>query len=205
LAGKKEQKDNSTLALKISLRRNLLKEVETPVIMETHGGYGKIFELCYADLLAGVVFEKDPEKAGYLAGQRPTWAVYEGDCLKGIAARLGSHLPINFLDLDPYGSPWEIIEAFFDHWGSFPERLAVAINDGLRQHAKMKLSWQTPVMAGKVQKYGNNAIYLNYKEICQEMLEEKAAQAGYRLSRWTAYYCGFREQMTHYGAILERT
>ena len=183
----------------------MLKEVETPVVMETHGGYGKIFELCYADLLAGVVFEKDPQKAGYLAGQRPTWAVYEGDCLKGLAAQVGSHLPINFLDLDPYGSPWEIINAFFDSWQEFPAKLAVAVNDGLRQKLKMQGAWSVAALEEMVVRYGNQAFYANYKEICQEMLEEKAAQAGYRLSRWTAYYCGFREQMTHYGAILERT
>jgi hypothetical protein len=191
--------------LKISLRRNLLAEIESPVILETHGGYGKIFELCYADLADGVVFEKDPDKAGFLASQRPTWAVYEGDCLKGIAARVGSHLPVNFLDLDPYGSPWEIINAFFENWLDFPDRLAVAVNDGLRQKCKMNGAWSVGVLAEKVARYGNQAFYGDYKKICRELLEEKAAQAGYRLDRWTAYYCGFRGQMTHYGAVLERT
>lgn len=175
------------------------------MILETHGGYGKIYELCYADLPAGVVFEKDPDKAGFLAGQRPTWAVYEGDSLKGIAARVGSHLPVNFLDLDPYGSPWEIINAFFENWGELPDRLAVAVNDGLRQKCKMNGAWSVGVLAEKVARYGNQSLYADYKEICRELLEEKAAQAGYRLSRWTAYYCGFRGQMTHYGAVLERT
>ena len=191
--------------MKISLRRNLLAEIESPVILETHGGYGKIFELCYADIISGVVFEKDPDKAGFLAGQRPTWAVYEGDCLKGIAARVGSHLPVNFIDLDPYGSPWEIINAFFESWDEFPDHLAVAVNDGLRQKCKMNGAWSVGVLAAKVARYGNQALYADYKEICRELLEEKAARAGYRLSRWTAYYCGFRGQMTHYGAVLERT
>ena len=138
------------MPLKISLRRNLLKETVNPVVMETHGGYGKIFELCYAQLQEGVVFEKDPEKAGYLALQRPTWAVYEADCEKAIRGRIGSHLPVNFLDLDPYGSPWEILNAFFENWPEFPERLAIAVNDGLRQKCKMNGAWTVGVLAEKV-------------------------------------------------------
>lgn len=193
------------MPLKISLRRNLLKEMSHPVILETHGGYGKIFELCYAHLLEGVVFEKDPDKASYLALQRPTWAVYEADCEIAVRGGIGSHLAVNFLDLDPYGSPWEIIKTFFENWPEFPDRLAVAVTDGLRQKCRMQGAWSVRALAEMVAKYGNQVFYLNYKEICRELMEKKAARVGYRLERWAAYYCGFAGQMTHYGAILERS
>jgi hypothetical protein len=95
--------------------------------------------------------------------------------------------------------------AVFESWIAFPDRLAIAVNDGLRQKFKMNGAWSVGVLAEKVARYGNQSFYAGYKEICRELLEEKAAQAGYRLDRWTAYYCGFAGQMTHYGAILERT
>ncbi len=172
--------------------------------METHGGFGKIFDLCYSQIQEGVVFETDPQKSNYLAKQRPTWAVYEADCMRAIAGRVGAHLPINFIDIDPYGSPWEIINAFFDNWQQFPPRLAIAVNDGLRQKLKMQGAWSVGALEEMVSRLGNQAFYANYKEICQMMLQEKAAQAGYKLIRWAAYYCGHLNQMTHYAAILER-
>ena len=172
--------------------------------METHGGYGKIYDLCYSQIQQGVVFETDPKKSNYLATQRPTWAVYEADCAKAIAERVGGHLPINFLDLDPYGSPWEIVNAFFDSWQVFPGRLAVAVNDGLRQKLKMQGAWSVGALEEMVARFGNQAFYANYKEICQTMLQEKAAQVGYRLTKWAAYYCGHAKQMTHYGAVLDK-
>jgi hypothetical protein len=199
---KAEQKDNTTLLLKASLRRQLIREIKGPVVLETHGGYGKLFDLCYSQLREGVVFEKHPQKADYLAKQRPTWAVYEADSLMAISERVGNHLPINFLDIDPYGSPWEIINAFFYNWIELPPVLGIAVNDGLRQKLKMQGGWSVGALEEIVSRYGNQGLFKNYKEICQEMLSEKAAQVGYRLDRWVAYYCGYQNQMTHYGAVL---
>ena len=34
------------------------------------------------------------------------------------------------------------------------------------------------------------------------MLKDKAARAGYTLRRWTAYYCGHAQTMSHYAAVL---
>lgn len=47
---KAKQKDNSTLNLKASLRHNLLREIDNPVVLETHGGYGHLYERCYRGL-----------------------------------------------------------------------------------------------------------------------------------------------------------
>jgi hypothetical protein len=198
------QKDNSTIRLKVALRRNLLKEIEKPVVMETHGGFGKIFTRCYSEIASGVVFEKDQAKASFLAKQRPTWAVYECDCLVALAGGVGSHLPINFIDLDPYGEPWPVLDAFLESERPFPDRLAIAVNDGLRQSLKMNGGWHVGSMESVVQKYGNDVLYDQYLNICKELLKEKAAQAGYHLRRWAGYYCGHADQMTHYAAVLEK-
>lgn len=200
---KSTQKDNSTYRLKAKLRRNALALIDAPVVMETHGGYGAIYQECYTRLPDGIVFEKDAAKADALAKQRPTWAVYECDCEMAIRAGAGAHLPTNFFDLDPYGSPWPVLDAILSVDRNWPRRIAIVVNDGLRQKAKMSGAWDVAALAPMVAKYGNNAIYANYLEICREMVQEKTGQLGYKLARWGGYYCGYMEQMTHYAAVLE--
>ena len=68
----------------------------------------------------------------------------------------------------------------------------------------MNGGWSVDSLIGIVTEYGNSALYENYLDICQEILQKKAAQRGYALSRWTGYYCGYENQMTHYAAILSK-
>lgn len=156
------------------------------------------------DIAHGVVFEKDPDKTKVLAVQRPAWAVYECDCEQAIAAGVGAHLPVNFLDCDPYGEPWPVIDAFFQSERPFPSMLAIVVNDGLRQKLKMNGGWNVASLEHVVARYGNNVLYANYLEICKELLQEKASQRGYALTRWAGYYCGHAQQMTHYAGLFTR-
>jgi hypothetical protein len=199
-----KQLDNSTFKLKASLRIKALRELELPVVMETHGGYGKLFARSYSHLSEGIVFEKKPEKTAVLAKQRPGWGVYEADCVAALRAGVGAHLPVNFLDLDPYGEPWPILDAFLESERPKPDRLVVVVNDGLRQKLKMNGGWSVASLADAVERFGNAAFYPRYLDICRWMLKEKAARAGYALRRWTAYHCGCQQMMTHYAATLER-
>lgn len=199
------KKDNSTLAAKVSLRHRLLSLLSSPVVLETHGGTGRIGLRCYGAVERGVVFEKDPAKAEHLAVQRPTWAVYEADCLTALAAGVGAHLPINLVDLDPYGEPWPVLDALFRGPYAWPDTLGIVVNDGLRQKLRLSGGWDVHSMQGVVARYGNGAMHDNYLSICQELLQEKAAQVGYSLSRWTGYYTGYGQQMTHYAALLVRS
>lgn len=81
-----KKRDNSTGKQKIALRRLMLKQMTAePVVMETHGGVGQVWASVYAHISQGVVFEKNEEKAAHLARQRPTWAVYEADCIKALS------------------------------------------------------------------------------------------------------------------------
>lgn len=185
------------------MRLRLLREIEQPVILETHGGWGRVYLDCYSRF-AGCVFEKDPSKAEYLAKQRPTWAVYEADCIRALQAGAGAHLVVNFLDVDPYGDPWPVLAAYFGSRRPFASRLAVAVNDGLRQKVKTGGGWDVGSLADAVTRWGAAQAYKHYADICAELMQEQAARAGYRLRQWVAYYTGHAQQMTHYGAILER-
>lgn len=198
------KKDNSTILLKASLRLNLLKLVDNPIVMETHGGYGAIWNRCYMDIADGVVFEKDPAKTKVLAVQRPAWAVYECDCERALLAGVGAHLPVNFLDIDPYGQPWPVIDAFFQSDRPFPPTLGIVVNDGLRHKLIMGSGWNVGSLGEIAEKYGNDVLYKNYLEICKEMLQEKASQRGYTLTRWAGYHCGDKGSMTHYAGLFIR-
>ena len=171
--------------------------------METHGGNGLIFSHCYAHLDTGIVFEKDPTKAAILGKQRPTWAVYEADCIGALASGVGNHLPINFLDLDPYGDPWPVLDAFFEGRRNLSPILAIVVNDGLRQKVKMGGAWNAGSLSEVVSEFGND-LYPIYLEVCQELMIKKAVKAGYHLDRFGGYYCGHLKQMTHYYALLQK-
>lgn len=197
------QKDNSTFRLKASLRKKALEYLDNPIVMETHGGTGKLFDACYGSVTNGVVFEKNPKKVKLLGLQRPTWRVYEADCIGAIKAGVSDDLPVNLLDIDPYGNPWPVIDAFFGSERERPKLLCVAVNDGLRQKVRRAQSWDVGSLQSAVNRYGND-LHPIYLEVCQEMLKEKASEAGYNLTRFAGYYCGHTKQMTHYLGVLER-
>lgn len=198
------KKDNSTFSQKIALRNSLIKELQEPVIMETHGGLGKIWAACYSHVPKGIVFEKDSMKCEVLARQRPTWAVYEGDSIKALSAGAGVHLPVNFLDVDPYGDAWPVLDAFLFSDRPKAETLCIAVNDGLRNKIKMGGAWKVESLRKIVAKMGNG-LYRIYLEACEELMKAKAAQAGYAVSRFHGYYCGHNLDMTHYAAVLTKS
>lgn len=197
-------KDNSTFPAKVELRRLALQQVASPVVMETHGGYGELYDACYYGVAdAGIVFEKDFTKAAFLARQRPAWAVYEGDCQLALAAGVGSHLTVNVLDVDPYGSAWEAIQAYFGSTRPFAGRMALVVNDGLRYGVKLGQAWQVGVLQPLVARFGNG-LWNKYLDVCGLLLQEAIVPAGYRIAFFDGYYAGIGQKMTHFLAILEQ-
>src|SRR5579862_4307720 len=197
------KKDNSTLRLKIGLRREVLLRMEeeelAPVVMETHGGLGKVGDACYAEVPAGVVFEKDPEKAALLARKRPTWSVWESDCVRSLRNGVGAHLAVNLLDVDPYGDPWPVFDAFFDSERPRAPVLWVAVNDGLGRWIRGGHAWKSPSLKTVVAKHGND-LYGKYLEIAKELLAEKALTVGYRVTSYAAYWVFGKGDKSHYSA-----
>jgi hypothetical protein len=197
----KKKRDNTTFKLKLNLRKQALLELDEPVVMETHGGWGKLYGHLYSEF-PGVVFEKDSDKAEFLARQRPTWAVYETNCQRALRDGVGAHLDVNFLDLDPYGEPWPVLSAFLNSKRPLPPKLVVCVNDGLRKSLHMGGGWHVKSLSEICNRYGNAWLLHNYIEVCKEMLRQRGERVGYDLARWTAYYCGHKDTMTHYAAVL---
>lgn len=124
-----------------------------------------------------------------------------GDCVTMIQHGAGRHLPINLFDVDPYGDPWPCIDAFLASERPRPATLYLVVNDGLRHFVQMGGSWRASALKEVVKRYGNN-LFDKYLDVCSVLLNEKAAQAGYTLSRFDGYYCGANDYMTHYYAVL---
>lgn len=201
---KAPQQDNSTFPAKIELRRLALQQVTNPVVMETHGGYGELYDACYYGVVeTGVVFEREFARAAFLARQRPAWAVYEGECQLALAAGVGSHLTVNLLDVDPYGSAWDAIPAFFNSPRPFADRMALVVNDGLRYGVKLGKSWQVKTLQPLVERFGND-LWDKYLDVCGIMLQEAIQPAGYSVRFFDGYYAGIGKKMTHFLAILEK-
>jgi hypothetical protein len=194
------QKDNSTGAQKASLRKVMLQHVETPVIMEAYAGAGHLWRACYSDIEAGIAFEKDDGKIETIAYQRPTWSVYQADCVYAIRSGAGSHLHINVLDLDPYGSPWPALLAFFQSERPRPGEVWIVVNDGTRE--KLKMGGAPPILLRGMHAEFGQTLYMDYLKVCQRMVSDYAAIQDYKLDRWAGYYCGYANQMTHYLAKI---
>jgi hypothetical protein len=179
-----------------------LLAVEQPFVLETHGGRGEIWKRLYSGF-RGAVIEKDPERVEFLARQRPTWAVYEGKAEAMVGAGLFRRFQVDVLDVDPYGEPWPVIEGFFrTKQRKLAPRMVMAVNDGLRQNARVKGAWKVGSTKAAAKKYGNDKVRENYLEICREKVCEIAGAAGYSLAWWHGYYTGNLDDMTHYGALL---
>lgn len=198
------KKDNTTFLQKVTLRRRLLQEIKDPRILETHGGYGKIYSCCYSEVENGCVFEVDEGKAESLTVQRPTWSVYQSDCVKSMKMGVPGHLEFNFIDVDPYGSSWPAIDAVLSGSIHLADKVAFAVNDGLRQKLRIGSGWEVKQMAGPCARYGNANLFFKYEQICRDMMQEKSSKAGYALEDWVCYYCGHNGDMTHFGAVLRR-
>jgi hypothetical protein len=197
------KKDNGSLGLKINVRKRLMDRIAPLAILETHGGSGGIYRRLYSEY-RGMTIEMDLKKAAALAEQRPHWAVYCGDAVKLVGAGCGFHLPVNFVDIDPYGSPWEILEALFSVSERLPDRFGIAVNDGLKRYFQVGGAYKFERMTPYVERLGNDAIAGMYPEICRDMIEGMAGAVGLSLDWWFVCSGGHGGQMTHYAAVLVR-
>jgi len=196
-----KKKDNSTFEQKVDDRLRVLGRLNSePVVCETHGGFGRLFTRVYHDVSRGIVFDKDAAKADALSVQRPTWRVYHGDAQVWLAAGVGRDLSANIIDIDPYGSPWECLDAYLAS-RRVDRELWIVANDGLRQSLMLGIGWHVGVLAPVVQRRGNN-LFSVYLDVCEEMLADRAKKASAKLARFSGYYCGHGKRMTHWIAML---
>ena len=187
-----ESQDNKTFLEKSHLRKLIVEKVDTPVILETHGGRGELFRRCYSHVEAGLVFETDPQKAEVLVTQRPNWAVYESDCVWALENGVGDHLEVNFIDADPYGQAWHVLQAFF---GSKRPRV-----DRIGRFGASDIDVFQPV----IERIGEIGLHREYLDVCEQMLGEIVAGAGYTVEGFGGFYSRKDSNQTHFFAELTK-
>lgn len=197
------KKDNAGKNTKYAIREMLLAKFPEPRILEAYGGKGELGKTLYASF-TGVVFEKDEKKTPHLVEQRPHWAVYEGDCVKAIAAGIGFHHAPNFFDVDPYGSPWPAIRAIFSNADILPDVIGIVVNDGLRRAAMLGRSWKVEELAPYAQRLGNQGVHEQWPNVVRDIFDGVALQDGFEIKEWAIKSSGYGGQMTHYAAVVER-
>ena len=194
--------DNNTFAAKVRLRRAVLAAATpNPIVLETHGGWGRIFDRTWFKAGGGLVMEKLEPKADALAFQRPTWRVYQCDSLKALQAGAARDMRFDIVDLDPYGSPMDYLDALATTDRQWPDRWHLVVNDGMRQFVKRGHAWKADCLRRVVQRWGND-LYPVYLEVAQSLVEEFAERIGFRVAGWHGYYCS--PDVTHYWAAMER-
>ena len=198
-------KDNKSLIEKSHLRRLMLKKVDTPVILETHGGRGDLFRRCYAGVEMGIVFETDAHKAEVLVRQRPNWAVYESDCVYALESGVGSHLEINFIDVDPYGQAWQVLHAFFESDRPRADKVVLVVHDGIRRTLQKFGTRDFELFQSIVDRVGETYIARNYIEVCEDMLTEMVGSAGYAVESFGGFYSRKDKDQTHFFAELTKS
>ena len=198
-----QPKDNKTFLEKSRLRKQMLSKLDAPpVILETHGGKGDLYRRCYADVQTGLVFETDPSKAEKLVYQRPNWAVYETDCVWGLENGVGSHLAVNFIDADPYGQAWYVLQAFFDSERPRAEQVILVVHDGVRGSLGRYGSLNMPIFAPIVEQIGELNLYRKYLEVCEQLLDDMVSAAGYAVAGFGGFHSKRDKDQTHFFAEL---
>lgn len=105
--------DNGSYIRKQQLRRRLREKLgDDACVLEGFTGEGRLYRGCWAGL-RGATIDLDGDKVAAAAAERPTWAVYCGDTEQALLAGWMAHVPWDVLDLDPYGSPWHFLQAWF--------------------------------------------------------------------------------------------
>ncbi len=200
-----EKRDNETLDEKLRWRREALRHLSAePVICEAYGGWGRVGQAVYRDVRHGVVLEKVSAKAATLALLRPTWSVYEGDTLRMLRAGAGRHLPINFLDLDPYGEPFTTLEAFFSAERQIADRIVIVAHDGMHRLVKMGRAWSVQILEPVVAEFGNSFVKEHYGEASILLVARMLEQYGYSVSDWRWASGGDRKKNAHFLAVVDR-
>ena len=199
------QLDNSTFVQKMRLRNRVLAQSGPAVdVLETHGGFGRIFERTWYRAERGAVIERDSVKVEHLARQRPRWAVYEGDSLQALRCGLFASRAFDIVDLDPYGSTLTYFAPLFDAHRRRPGRWWLVANCGLRHTLGLKQAWRIEVLQELAARLGAASdFYHRYLDVVQLLLTEHANASGQRLTWFDGYYCGHGNNMTHYAARIE--
>lgn len=201
---------NSSLPEKVRLRSAALAALpDPPIILETHAGEGAIFLQCYSHIRRGWAFEKEGDLVEHATRQREGWFCYKGEAEK-ILAEADDYFNANFIDIDPYGSPWPTFEALFLPGRLNHPTIMLCVHDGSRRFLSLGGSgandqrWRKGILADLAKEFGDSA-WRRYGDLAMVGLSRLIKPCGYTIDQWAYSNTGHDNHSTHYWATLKRS
>ena len=190
-----------TQEYKIYFRNKIISEIENfedKKILETHGGFGKIYEILYSNN-SGAVIECDYHKYKFLREQRDSkkWEVYHSKA-ETILPEIGDGFDI--IDVDPYGG--SVLTLL-----SLPAMLkpvrVIAFDSGMFMlYGNKRYRLKNKTLREISCKYGSR-LRANYERIIFEVLSTKFEVLNFTSARTRGYdNPKSRDKYLHYTCIL---
>ena len=118
---------------------------------------------------------------------------------------MGSHLEINFIDADPYGAAWHVLQAFFDSERPRAEQVVLVVHDGVRGSLQRFGSLNMDIFAPIVEQIGELGLYRNYLDVCEQLLNDVVSgDTGYVVTGFGGFYSRRDKNQTHFFAELRK-
>ncbi len=192
------KRDNSSLPLKLALRREALAACKRkpPFVLDAFAGLGEMHRALYSDL-NGVAIDNDPNRAGLLPFARPTWTCLDADAVSAIENGLLAQYDFDLIDLDPYGNPWPAVLAVI---ASIRREVVLIVTDGMRSKIRISDGFAIKSIAPMLQRFGAS-LHDRYLDACRWRLENEGA----RVLQFRGAYAGANKAMTYWWAGIEPT
>jgi len=203
-------KDNSSLYLKVLLRRSFLNlgAVEKNVALDLFSGKGEIASRAYAEFKELHLVEKDSRqikglKEKFLNSERAR--IWQMDNLKFLHKKLSGFSELNLVDFDAYGSPNQQIKEFFSNW-KLKAPLLVFATDGFAL-ARIRGGPFCPEMyfagADKDGAYGYDSVLAkNYDRLIRGFWEELSKRHKFRIELFKLIWKK-GGQVAYYGTLIK--
>jgi hypothetical protein len=203
--------DNSSLLLKVLLRKSLIEMsgISRTTALDLFAGNGEIASRAYADFSELRLVEKSPAKAARLkekfAGAACKVRIYRTDNLEFLAAQPGALPDPDAVDFDAYGSPNAALRLFFER-KKIAKPTAVFATDGYRQSLVRRNAFSPGLyLAGGEQKNAfcdDRLVFRDFEKIIRGFWEELAQRYGFEIRLFKLIWKK-GGMVAYYGTIIQ--
>lgn len=131
------KRDNGARIGKERLRQRLARSLEADAkVLDCFAGEGAMYHAVWSRF-AGATIDKDRAKALRAAAERPRWSVYAGETVSAIRGGWMRHVPFDLVDVDAYGSPWDVVHAWILSNRERAELTTLVLTDGYTAQASI--------------------------------------------------------------------
>ncbi len=182
------------------IRRRVISECPSAFVLETNGGDGFYFNRVWFKARGGLAFHRDGAAA--LAHARPTWAIYQADATRALAAGMASAQAFDVIDVDAHKRAIPILDAIMRPGRAFPARWHLVVRDRARGAAPNLTGVQLARVAQIFARYGG-ALRDHYADALRASVTAFADVVGFEVTHCEIAHCGKRGAITDLWARLD--